>query len=386
MNSRALASHHFVLRLALAASTLFAWIIVFDVFTQEVSIEKALAGVVALYAVGQGIIFLLTPLAGIALRYGTKRALFLGTISCSASYAALALIFFLDLPRDSVYTLIGMFVILHSIYRALYFVPYATRRSHEDSLRREIMIACMPLLAGLLLRMYPTGEGILFAMGGILSLYAALRLHGVRDTYESYEWSYDHTMRELLRARNSRAVGLYILDGFQGAALLLVWPLAVYLLVARSYLSFAVILTLTLLSTLVGRTVFRSFLRRVRVEHSPVVLASVVFSGWLLRLTAGAPMAVLLVDVYYHSSVSSRRFSIDAHVGEQRADGGVYVDEYTAVKEMALAIGRIAVCILFITIVLTSREAAAFAAVLLTAALAAAWSVIISTRLEKSLA
>src|SRR3989344_8917101 len=96
--SNALFVHRFIFRLALATGNIFAWVIVFRVFfmtTRDLdnSLELSLAGVAALYVLSHLVTFFLTPLSGMALRRGVRRALIIGTLVTAGSFGILATLF-----------------------------------------------------------------------------------------------------------------------------------------------------------------------------------------------------------------------------------------------------------------------------------------------------
>jgi hypothetical protein len=379
--------HRILLRLALGAGNIFALIVVFRVlFLLSHSIGISVALVSALYALTHGIAFLLTPLAGRALRHGVRRALVYGTFASALSFVPLATLFSGSVDAEYAFELLAAFAVMQGIYRALYFVPYRTEVGTTRSpfvFAREALIALMPALAGYLL----TSESAAFLVfAGIAAAAAAsiLPLLCIDETHEPYSWDYGETIGELLAKRNRTAVALFIFDGMQGAVLLFIWPLAVFLVLGMSFQALGAVLTATLCIAFLGRSLIRKFLNATRLSRSPVALAIIVFSSWIVRLGAASPIQVLAVDVYYNAGTAPRRFSVDPYAFEQAADGSHFVDEYTAIKEMGLAIGRIIVAVGFVLFALNGAWAAGFVAAILAAAFAAASSVIISHRIEKT--
>lgn len=380
-----LALHRFLFRAALAAGNVFAWVVVFRLFyisTQH--LESALAGVAALYALSHTLTFVLTPLSGMSLRRGIRKALLLGTVLASLSFTLIAVLFLADPSRDEIFWAIGAFALVQGFYRAFYFIPYKTLEGGESlpSIVREAAIALVPALAGFVLTAFAEGAFILFASCAALALLSALSVARMPESYEAFEWTYGETLHELFARRNHLAAGLFILDGVQGAVLLFIWPLAVFLLLG-SFRSLGAVLTATLCVAYLGRFLTKKLLRALGAR-SPFVLATIAFSTWIVKLAAASPVQVLMVNVAYTSGTSPARFSMDTHSYEQAADGGHFIDEYTAVKEMGLSLGRIVACMLFIVLLLTTAESLAFATLILTAAISAAWSVFLAHRLQKA--
>lgn len=380
-----LATHRLIFRAALAAGNVFAWIIIFRLFyVSTQSIETSLAGTASLYVLSQCLTFILTPLSGMALRRGVKKVLVLGTVAVSLSFLIIAALFFANPSSDEVFSAIGAFAIMQGIYRAFYYVPYKTAAKDDASLfsiLREAGIALIPALAGLALTSLENGVAILFALCSILTLIAAFFAAHIVEKHEQFDWTYGETIREFTAQKNNLAVGLFILDGMQGAVLIFIWPLAMFLLLG-SFQTLGAVLTATFCVAFLGRYLVRKLLRNLRIQ-SPITIASIAVSTWIAKLAVASPIQILIVNIAYTSGNSTARFNIDNHLFEQSADGGHFIDEYTAIKEMGLAVGRIAACLLFIVLLLTTAESLAFMAVILVAAVTAAWSVFLANRLQK---
>jgi hypothetical protein len=201
--------------------------------------------------------------------------------------------------------------------------------------------------------------------------------------YERFEWRYSDAMRALFSYPHRKALSIAILDGLQGAALLLIWPLAAFIILGQSFFSLGVVLAVTFLTAFLGRFWVRRALRAVRVDRSPYVLATIAFSSWIFRLAAGTPVQIVVADIYYHAAAQPRGRGVDVHAHDQWADNGHYVDEYTTLKEMGLSIGRIVLCLTFALACVVWHPLIAFAVSMAIAGIAAAASVILSHRLQR---
>lgn len=388
----ALATHRFLMRLAMGAGNVFAWIFIFRGFyLVSGSTETSIFAIAIMYALMQGIVFILTPLSGFALRNGMRRALAYGTLVASFAFACMSVVFAPQIGSgEFAFGMIVSFAILMGIHRALYWIPYRTEIADTGtyvsaSKGEEIVLAFVPLIAGLMIETLWLGPEALLALAAFVALSALIPLIRLPESYEGFEWGFLETFAALFSRSNQTLFTLSLADGIQGAALLLIWPLAAFIIIGQSFLGLGLILTLTLIVTPFFRTGVRKLLKRHRAERSTPILATLVFSSWLLRLAAASPLQILAVDVYAHSSSSPKRFSIDHAVHDQSADGAHYVDEYTALKEMGLALGRIIACLILAFVALYVHAAAAFGAVIILAAFASVVSVVISQRSSRAI-
>src|SRR3989344_8736838 len=124
--------HRFLFRAGLSIANTFAWIFVFQYFTVFAkSITDALIATLAMYAMGQAITILLTPIAASHLRRGTKHSLIFGALLAGAAYVSLGATLNNTFNGEPVGWGIAVFAILLGAYRALYWIPYQLQASTE---------------------------------------------------------------------------------------------------------------------------------------------------------------------------------------------------------------------------------------------------------------
>lgn len=389
MRGNALTSHRLLMRIAFAAGNVFAWVFAFRaLYLASGHTEAALFAVAALYTLMQAIIFFVTPLSGAGLRHGMRRALAYGTLLAALAFSSFSVAFAPQVSAEFAFAAVTTFIILMGIHRALYWVPYHTEVAREGSSQitrlQEYVIALVPLAAGLIIETYWLGPGLLLSVAALITLTALVPLIRFPESYEHFQWDFLGTFNALFSPFNRSFLALAIFDGIQGAALLLAWPLAVFIIIGQSFLGLGFILTITLLVAPFGRRVVRKAVERYRLHNSTPIMATIAFSSWIVRLVAGSPLYILLADVYYHSGASPRRFSIDAHAFEQSADDAHYVDEYTALKEMGMSLGRILACIILMLGLYFTSAAVAFAALIIVTAVASVYSVVIARKLARA--
>jgi hypothetical protein len=381
----ALDAHRFLLRTGLAMGNVFVWIFVFDYLAGlSGSVARAIAGTAILYALSQGITIVFTPIAAAHLRKSSRRSLIWGVVFSASAFVLLGATFGGAFTLGSPLWGVAYFAVLLGIYRALYFVPYQLIRAAtpQNQFRMpvvyEVLIALMPLFAGLTIMTVPFGIlHILFGTAALLAL-SGLPALAVADRPERFSWPYGYTFKQILNRKHSGLVVQSFFDGLEGAALFLVWPLAVFLILDSSYGVLGIVFTLTLLFILLSRRLFGRLLLTLRVEESTPVRVVINVSGWVARFAAGTPVGVIFADVYSYALQPARGTTVDPFAHEQSADRGSFIDEYTALKEITLGIGRITMCILIGTLALLIPLPIAFAAALGLAAFASGISVMLA--------
>lgn len=377
-------AHRFLLRSGLSIANAFAWIFVFQYyFVQTGEIAPALIGTITMYALAQVATFILTPLAAAHLRRGVKHALVYGAVVASAAYVYLGATLADSFNGNPAGWGIAVFALLLGSYRALYFVPYQLRASTENNSRSrlpivyEVLIALMPAFAGITMATVEDAHLRLLFGSAVLLIASLVPLMAVRDVLEKFSWHYTETFRQLFRRVHGRTLKASLCGGLQGAVLFLVWPVSVFLIIGSDYAMLGAILSATFLAVLLLRYVYRKFARKLQFEQSIFVQIIFSFSGWVMRIFVGTPAGVFLADSYSASVQPKSTHSIDASAFEQSADNGSFVDEYTALKEMGLALGRILACVIFGTLLLWTTPAIAFVSMLVLAGIASAVSIIL---------
>lgn len=377
----ALHAHRFLLRIGLALAGAFAWIFIFQYFfLRQGTIAGALISAVLTYGLMQIVTMVLTPVAAAHLRRGVKQSIFFGTLLAAAAHiylgAALSGVFSTGSTEQG----IVLFAVLLGAYRALYFIPYQEAVSAGERgrlpLAYEAVIAFMPLFAGMSLVILPSAP-LRLLLGAAASMALSLvPLLPARDTSERFSWHYVQTFREFFSGRATAIRVTSLMQGIQSMALFLAWPIAVFLIVGSDYAMLGAILSATLFLLVAARFLYRRMFSRTAVHSSTTVAVFSAASGWLIRLFVATPLGVVFADSYSHALSPKRAYHFDSSTLELSADSGSYIDEYTALKEIGLCIGRIAACAVFSIFLLSVSVPLALAGILLVAALSSAIGVI----------
>ena len=288
-SASALSVHRYLVRLANALPMAFLWIFILGYFFSEgMRVGDALAHTLFLYALSEVITIIATP---IALRYvagSMLRGVVFGTALLGLTYAyigALALGLF---PHG-----VAIIGVLFGLYRALYRVPYSIERATSSDWRPhpvgEFALALMPLVAGLMLSVGFPFFSLVFlsAILAVMALAPAALVPTVRDRYS---WAYRETFMRFLHESNAPLIYRSMLEGAKGVVFVVLWPLALFLLGVPT----------------------------------PALLGALVSATLLLSLLARSKRAMFII--------------------EMRTDGGSYLDEFTALKEMGASLGRAVVC------------------------------------------
>ncbi len=382
-SDRALLLHRMLMRFGLTVANLLALV---SIAVTSIGLTRSVtAGVIATllwYALAQLVVFILTPLSGRALRHGTRRGLVYGTLAAASACIFFASFYTTVLPLQATLAAMALYILGMALHRALYWVPYSTTLPSAPSAIEMLIRACVPLVLGVVLSAFPSLLPLMFLFAGFCILISIVPLMRVSDTYEHFEWHYGETFEALFASAQHDLLKFSIIDGMQGLTLIVLWPLIIFIILRYSFLGLTIVLTVTALVTALIRFTGSAVLRRL--NRSTPLMATLVFSSWIIRLVPSAIPQFLLVDVYHHTIRAPQRASVDPLLMEQAADAAHYVDEYTALKEMGMALGRFFMClfVIFATLVFGLQLACALSIVLI--AIVATYSFVSTRRLARS--
>lgn len=340
---KALYIHRVLLRIAFGIATVFTVALIYQRF------GDSFVAVAVVYSAIHILVFFLTPLSSKWLKNLGIRSMLLAAIP-AVTLGTVGLFVFAGGGPYAIHGL-GAFAVLMATYKILYWVPYQVdvsllldrkHRGRQVALLRnasDLVIVSTPFAGGLIIASF--GFSTMYLISIVITALAVIPIFFLKTSYESYQWGYLETMRELFRRRNRTLVYAYIGDGIQAITLSTVWPLLVFILLEEKYTALGLITALTLLVILVLRLVTGSLFDKWNKSKLIIIGAALASSGWLLKIMVATPFQVFAADTYHGMGRTVNRTSVDAMTYEQSADNGRYVDEYTTLKEMSLAFGRV---------------------------------------------
>lgn len=362
----AFAVHRALLRVALSGGLLFAWVMFLSwQFGRTGQLSSALQEVALSFALFQIVVILMTPVAGRFFANGMVRAMILALVALAASLIVLGAAISGAIDPGSG---IVAFAVLLGIYRGFYATPFALVQNGLgiESAMIEIVFACVPLEVGFMLEVLGAAPAaVLFgaAFFALLSILPLVRF----NAYERFEWNYRETFGMLLEPVHRTFVVGSAIRGFEGAALFFLWPLFVFIMLGYSAFGLGVVLTASLLLVVAAHALFSHPKR----TPSPLTSAVVATGSWIARFFAIGPVSIVLVQA---AGTSDPRRMREYLMHETYADGGSFLDEVTALKEIALGLGRLVFVLLFAGLMNVASFGVAVATVFALAAFAAAYS------------
>jgi len=304
-------------------------------------------GVLYYSLLAYGLMAISTPLgAYLMTKVGQQNSMILSMPFLFAYY-----LFLMKVPSDPWFYL-HLSIVAVVLFKSFYWIPFnvefsnnAAKNGHSGSAVAVLnsisyLVAIVsPGLAGFVLTYL--NYTALFSLALITSGFAMLPLLAVKTKKEIYTWSVLEPYRQLFKKANRHMIFAYLADGAEGMVAILIWPIFLFQLLKGQYLQIGILSTLIMLCSIFIQQILGRFVdSKYRQSILPVGVA--LYSlGWLMKMFVFTALQVFLVGVYHNIALILVRTPFDAFMYETHADQGHYVDEYTVLHEIALALGRI---------------------------------------------
>ncbi len=324
--------------------------------------------VIVFYLAGHFLYALLVPFGAMAMnKLGLKKSMILGRFFVIPFY--LSLCFFQTNPL--VFAILANLFILS--FRFFYWVPY-----HVDFVnftdgkyrgRQMAYLAVLgylvsvgaPLLAGLLLSQF--SFSFLFVLVTVITTLAIFPLFKLRKVEARFEYSYFQTFRELFKKKNFRSGVAYLSDGAQSLVGVVIWPLFIYQILEKQYLTIGAVTALIIIGTIIFQMLIGKY-TDVFSKRKLMKLGSSLYAlGWLAKSFVETALQIFIIGTFHSFMAVILRTPFDALTYEQISSNGTYVDEYTVLREISVSFGAFFMgCLLIVLIGFFGLKTAFFAA------------------------
>ena len=311
-----------------------------------------------IYYIVSSLYFILTISLGakVMTKFGMKKSMILSLPLLSAYFL------YFRFVGQNFFLFLAFSLTVFTCYRILYWVPYhsefAELTSHQHRGKQigflgsisSIAHVGVPILGAVVI--VTTGFNQLFIISAILTGVSIIPLLFLKERKQRFIFSYWQTFREYLKKANRKIAVAYGSDGAVGA-IGIVWPIFIYGILEKKYLAVGAVSSLIVLATIVLRLIVGTYVDRIK-KRNMVKIGSILYAfGWVLKMFVGSAFQIFIVGTYHNFAGIIRGVSFEALMYEEAADHGMFVDEYTAIREISLHVGRILMIVaLFVLIIL----------------------------------
>ena len=133
----------------------------------------------------------------------------------------------------------------------------------------ELIIATMPLFAGITASSLSFGPERVLWGAGAFALLSIIPAISIADHTERFSWRYVETFEQFVSVAFRSVAVRSFAEGVQSAALYIVWPVALFLILGQTYFLVGLVMTISLLLVLLGRDWYRLAKRKVGMLGTP---------------------------------------------------------------------------------------------------------------------
>ncbi len=289
-------------------------------------------------------------------KFGFRRALRISVFLGALYYA---LFYFVD--GGNFIKLAPFIIIVLSLYRVLYWMPYhvdfakfiakRNRGRQISALRatKEIIGVCIPLIAGFMINKF--GFDVLFVTAVILYLISGIPYITIPRTREKFRWGYKTTLKNLFSPKIRKQMIAFMSDGAENVIAVIVWPIFIFQILDGDYFKIGALSTLVIAFTVTIQLMLGKYLDKSLQKEKILKFGSMLSSvGWLIKIFIATGFQIFIVGVFHNLSRIFTRIPFDVITYESAANQNHYVDEFTVLHELAINIGKVLAVIFAITV------------------------------------
>ena len=338
---KALYKSRIIIYIATGLLGLYVPIFLFDLFGQS------LRSVAMFYLVGNLIY-------GGTVMYGAKwlnKVGFRKSLQVASLFGSAYFSLFYFINGDNLKLLIPLIIIVLSIYRLLYWIPYhvdfAKFSSKKDKGREislvgatsNIVAIFTPILAGFVITKFSFQT--LFIIAVFLYAFSVIPLFKIPRTREKFTWTVKKTWQKFFSKERRPEVMALMADGAEGSIGTIVWPIFMFQILNGDYLKLGFISTIIIGATIILQLIVGKYTDKNISRKKLLKFGSTFYAiGWIIKIFIITAFQIFVVDAYQKLMKIFMRTPFDAMIYEKAADEGHYVDEFTVIREMAINFGR----------------------------------------------
>jgi len=346
---KALYKSRIIIYIASGLLGLYVPIFLFDLFGQS------LRSVAMFYLVGN-------ILYGGTVMYGAKwlnRFGFRKSLQVASLFGSVYFFLFYFINGDNLKLLIPLIIIVLSIFRLLYWIPYHVdfaKFSNKKNRGREISLVgatsniiaiFTPIVAGFIITKF--SFQVLFIIAVFLYALSIIPLFKIPRTREKFTWTVKKTWQKFFSKERRPEVLALMADGAESSIGTIVWPIFMFQVLNGDYLKLGFISTIIVGVTIVLQLIVGKYTDENISREKLLKFGSTFYAiGWIIKIFIITAFQIFVVDAYQKLMKIFMRTPFDAMIYEKAADEGHYVDEFTVIREMAINFGRSLMLILVI--------------------------------------
>ena len=269
--------------------------------------------------------------------------------------------FFADKELINVSYFVILSLLLLTLYRITYWVPYHTEfakfsdhlnRGREVSLFSAIAMMVgifLPLLSAFMINKFGYDSVFLIAIG--LFVLSVVPYKFMPETNDKYTWTCKRAWKEFFYHKNSKMAISFMAQGGENVIGLYLWPIFLYQIFDGNLLDVGTVSTLIIAGTVILQLVVGKVIDKFGKGSGLLKMGSVLYAfGWLFKVFVITALEVFVVGVYHSISKIFTATPIQSITYDMSSEQDDYIDEYNVLKEMYVNAGRFIISLVVVAL------------------------------------
>jgi MFS family permease len=222
----------------------------------------------------------------------------------------------------------------------------------------RIVAVISPALAGYLIVQY--SYSVMFLIGMIVMAFSLFPIFYLPKTQVEYEFGFFETFKKMFSRRFRNMSFSMISHGAENVVGIVVWPLFLFTIFNGEHLNvglFAAVIVVigAALQYVLGKRIDKGPIKKL-FKYGTRVYAI----GWFFKALVTTVIGVFAASLFHTLGSILMGTPFEALYYEKAADSGHYIDEFTVIRETAIAIGRLGMMLLLLLIITQFELSIAF--------------------------
>lgn len=339
-----LASNRLLGFAASAAAGLFFAIFLYEFF--DMSLQAVLLWYGAAYLIRVPIVVLAGKIFS---RTGLVPSMIFGTFGLITFFVC-AWFLDIDFPADE-RLLLGVAALGLAVMVGFYWSPFHVdfaeftkkgKRGRQLALvlaGHEMIAIGAPVVGGFLIAQYSYSAIFIFAV--IMLLLSLIPIHSLPHTHVTYEFGFFETFKKMFEKPYRAMSVTFMARGAENTVGVIVWPIFLFSVFDGEYLDVGIFAGIILMLSILLQIVIGQMVDKKKPRRILRFGTDFYALGWLAKALVDTVSGVFAASTFHGFGTIMMNTSLEAIYYETAADSGHYVDEFTVVRETAIAIGRV---------------------------------------------
>lgn len=277
---------------------------------------------------------------------GYKRCLQLSSLLSASLYFC-----FYIVEASTIWFYIPLSIIILVLWKMFFWIPYhieliALSDTKNRGKQISVILATasaigviMPIISGYIITEYSIDILFIIAVGCFLA--TAIPYNFLPKTNEVFTWSYKKTWQQFLSKKHRHLTLSLAGQGAESIVGGVVWPIFIFQVLDGNYFDVGALSTLVVGATIILQLGVGNILDKIKSSKNLIKISTSLYSlGWILKIFVATGFHIFAASLYHKVMHIFIRAPFDTEVFEMAASQGHYVDEFTAIRDMAIVAGK----------------------------------------------